>query len=44
MDAETLYLTLRHSAEQEGFVSERADELLAEVADEMANDPRNNEE
>ena len=41
MDAEELYYKLRADAEQYGFVGDHADELLAEVARSMAEDPQN---
>lgn len=44
MNADELYAHLRGAADLGGFVSNEADLLLQQVADAIANDPRNEEE
>lgn len=43
VNAEKLYASLRVVAEEFGFVSEEADDRLAEATEIIANDPRSEE-
>lgn len=43
MDAEELYYKLREEAEKYGFVGDHADELLADAARSIIEDPQNAE-